>query len=296
MTLARPPRDLPVDTFSTLPSWAVAGRHATDEDLVFSSGAALAHLHVAMSRDDVPLELVRARLALTAAEACVVLTGRPERRAELRDAVVLLRPGDHPGPAGLIFQQWQRAVARPVSVPALRRAVPEALAPHLPVWLAAAQGGPVRRAAAVLDAVLADHPGQEATALILADAALARGMGWTHPVPLLATGIKPRALRLRGEELTEACHAALIRATITTLPLMADLTRAAARLAEIAPKLRAKGAGAAVEVFLTRDALAPAALKPLMSDRAARRLCDRLVDLGGVRELTGRDTFRIYGV
>ena len=33
-----------------------------------------------------------------------------------------------------------------------------------------------------------------------------------------------------------------------------------------------------------------------MSDRAARRLCDRLVALGAVRELTGRDTFRLYGV
>jgi hypothetical protein len=33
-----------------------------------------------------------------------------------------------------------------------------------------------------------------------------------------------------------------------------------------------------------------------MSDRAARRLCDRLVALGALRELTGRDSFRLYGV
>ena len=47
--------------------------------------------------------------------------------------------------------------------------------------------------------------------------------------------------------------------------------------------------------LLRRDALAPAALT-FMSDRAARRLCDRLVSLGAARELTGRDTFRLYGL
>ena len=47
-------------------------------------------------------------------------------------------------------------------------------------------------------------------------------------------------------------------------------------------------------MFLSNDALVPAALP--LSDRAARRFCDRLVDLGVVRELTGRDTFRLYGV
>jgi hypothetical protein len=76
--------------------------------------------------------------------------------------------------------------------------------------------------------------------------------------------------------------------------LAVDLARRAALLKEVAPKLRAKGAGAAVDMFLTQDAVAPAALP--LPDRAARRLCDRLVDLGAIRELTGRDTFRLYGV
>ena len=65
---------------------------------------------------------------------------------------------------------------------------------------------------------------------------------------------------------------------------------------EVGPKLRAKGADEAVGLFLGQDAVAPATLTSLRSDRAARRFCDRLVELSAVRELTGRDTFRLYGI
>ena len=114
-------------------------------------------------------------------------------------------------------------------------------------------------------------------------------------LPLLALTLKPRDLRLRGDDLRLACHRAVVSAVGQALPLAGDLARAAARLRAVAPKLRAKAAGRAVDLFLSRDALVPGALA-FMSDRAARRLCDRLVALGAVRELTGRDTFRLYGV
>ena len=114
-------------------------------------------------------------------------------------------------------------------------------------------------------------------------------------LPLLALTLKPRDLCLRGDDLRLACHRAVVFAVGQALPLAGDLARAAARLRAVAPKLRAKAAGRAVDLFLSRDALVPGALA-FMSDRAARRLCDRLVALGAVREMTGRDTFRLYGV
>ena len=51
-----------------------------------------------------------------------------------------------------------------------------------------------------------------------------------------------------------------------------------------------------VDALLADDAVAPAGHVGGMSDRARRRLFDRLVSLGAVRELTGRATFRLYGL
>jgi hypothetical protein len=93
-----------------------------------------------------------------------------------------------------------------------------------------------------------------------------------------------------------ACRKAIVTAAVDLTRVAADLSRRSARLRAIASKLRAKGSEDAVALFLSRDAVAPAALTSLRSDRAARRFCDRLVELEVVRELTGRDTFRLYGI
>jgi hypothetical protein len=238
--------------------------------------------------------LLRDRLSLRATEACVAFSGRPERARELRDVVHLLRPGDLPGPAGETCLAWRRATERPVAVQALVRALPELQGDQIARWLDAGQGAAVSRAAMVLEAVLNDAPRAEAPALVLADATLAQALGWDHVVPLLAAGLKCADMRKRGEDLRSACHRALVSSAVDAVRLSTDLARRAAHLKAVAPKLRAKGAQAAVAIFLTQDAVAPAALP--LPDRSARRLCDRLVDLGAVRELTGRDTFRLYGI
>ena len=294
MTFARPDHSSDLDTLPRMPAWVTSARAETLEDVAFLSGAALNHLHVVLGRAEVPQALLRDRLALRAAEACVAFSGRPERAGDLRDAVHLLRPGDLPGPGGETYLAWRRAVERPVSIKALGRALPTLEQGQIATWLDAGQGAPVGRAAMVLEAVFRAAPRAEVAALILAEAALAQALGWEHLVPLLAPGLKRADLRKQGDDLRLASHRAIIPSVIEAARHAADLARRAAHLKAVAPKLRAKGAGDAVEMFLTRDAVTPSALP--LPDRAARRLCDRLVDLGAVRELSGRDTFRLYGV
>ncbi len=279
-----------------LPEWVTSARPETPEDVAFLSGSALSHLHLVVSRDDVPQALLRQRLALRAAEACLTRSGRPERAGELRDAVGFLHPGDAPGPAGEVALSWRRAVERPVSVKALHRALPGISKEQIAVLLDAGQGGPAAQSAAVLETVLAKKPHEQAMALILAEAVLSQALGWNHLVPLLAIGLKRSDLRKKDDDLRLACHRAMVTSAVEVTQLAVDLAHRAARLNSVVPKLRAKGAGEAVALFLTRDAVAPGTLTSLTSDRAARRFCDRLVELGAARELTGRDTFRLYGL
>ncbi len=233
--------------------------------------------------------------SVSAAEVCAGLAGRREGTGALRDALHLTKAGDDPGPAGRVLRQWSQAVARPISVAGLARALEGMTPERIALSLDATGGTPVDRAARVIEAVLTDSLRAETEALILAEAVLSKALRQDHVLPRISLGLKARDLRLRGDNLRLACHRAVAEGVRQAVPPAAELARAAARLQAVAPKLRARGAARAVDLFLSRDALAPGALA-FMSDRAARRLCDRLVALGAVRELTGRDTFRLYGV
>lgn len=296
MINAAPPTRDHIDPIRAVPRWITAARPKTLEEAAFLSGAALAHLHSVVTRDAVPGPLWRARLAVMAAEACVKMSGRREDAGALRDAVNLLRPGDSPGPAGAVLHTWLRAVSRPVSPGHLSAAIDGVSAADVADRLDAPGGSAVTRAARTIAAVLDADPRAEMAALILADAALSRTLGWTRVVPCLSLGLGSREMRLRDDALRHACHRAAVAGAGIAVPLAADLSRRAERLRSAVPRLRASGAGRAVDLLLSRDAIAPVAFCGFMSDRAARRLCDRLVELGVVRELTGRDSFRLYGV
>ena len=114
-----------------------------------------------------------------------------------------------------------------------------------------AKGGtPVERAANVMEAVLEGNPRAETEAPILADAVLAQSNCQTRILLLQALSLKPHDLRLRGEDLRLACYRAVVSGVGSAVPVAADMVRAAVRLRAESPRLRAKGAEKAVEMFL----------------------------------------------
>ncbi|SEM24674.1 Protein of unknown function, partial [Roseovarius azorensis] len=142
---------------------------------------------------------------------------------------------------------------------------------------------------------------------LFSDFVLARAIKWRQALPVSAQRLTKKALRdlASDEKKAElAVQVRILESIEETIRLARDLAPRAEALRAVAPKLRAKRSGAAVDVFLTEDAVAPASmLSPCirgtsipMTDRAARRFCDRLVELGVAHELTGRPTFRLYGI
>ena len=316
MKTAAKPVTSGIQTIPLLPHWVTSVQGQTPDSVAFTSGAALAMLDMVLhdSAEILPAELLRNRLALRAAEACLKLEGRRDSEADIRDAFYLVRAGDAMGPAGDMFARWRKVgnigLKRADWLARLRLCVPVRVAQDLPEWSDAvmaggsATGGPLAQAVKMIGLVLAVFPREEASALICGDVVLARALGWAYPVPLLGMHLRRWELQATGDELSRACHRAVTKGAQDAVRLAHDLVRCAQRLRAVAPKLRAKGSDAAVALFLREDAVLPSAmLAPRiqgtsipMTDRAARRLCDRLVELGVVRELTGRSMFRLYGV
>ncbi|MEH6740014.1 MAG: DUF1403 family protein [Sulfitobacter sp.] len=300
----------------TLPSW-IFDHQTPDclEDAAFSSGAALSLLHVLLCDPNtaVPVDLLRSRLALRAAVHGSKIEGRAVTEAELRDAYLLTVPGDAMGPDGDML-----AFCRAGTAISLRHAgwkerlqvlLKEDMQEYLPDWIVHAEdasASPVARSVLILTDIVHAFPRQEAVALMCADIILARTLGWERPLPLFGLSVNRKTLRAasEGEDVRVSCHIAISRTAQDAVRLAHDLARRAARLRAVAPKLRSKGSDEAITLFLSEDAVLPSSmLSPTirgsstsMTPRSARRFCERLIELGVVRELTGRPTFRLYGV
>jgi len=134
-----------------------------------------------------------------------------------------------------------------------------------------------------------------------ADCVLAQRLKWPFALPLLAAPLFAGGGRRAAGDVGDGAEGAIVfayaKAAARACDLSAELGRRAQTLQDAAPKLRAKGAPAALEALLDEDSLsASSKIGGKLSERGARRLFDRLVSLGAVRELTGRATFRLYGL
>ncbi len=300
-------------------AWARPGgsfRENSEAEALYFAGAALSALDSAAKSDPPWAGVWRRRLALKSAAAVAAnLLNRREDEAALRDAVALARPGQEFGPAGRVYSAFRTLCGpgdpfRAKRLAAVAADLQAPIDPQKAAEIAAAlreTGGRGRpapiAAAAAAEAVIALKPDAEPLAIFCADAALARTLSWPTPLPLLASelflrratgeGRRPRPGEAGWGKLVALAYA---RAALAALELAQDLSRRAARLADAAPKLRAKGKTGAVEALLADDAVSAAAPIAGLSDRARRRLFERLVALGGARELTGRPTYRLYGL
>ena len=212
--------------------------------------------------------------------------GRTEDEAALRDAFHLSRPGGDPGPAGKFLlasrelgqrptRQWRSsfdAAAEVLGVPhdeALEEALEAAeacAASARPAPFAAARAFALARRALTSSAGRPSPGGRggegELLAAWLADAVLAQRLNWPFALPLLAAPLFAGRRTARwgrdvadGAETTRVVFA-YAKAAAGAVDLAGDLARRAEKLEKAAPKLRAKGAGAALRALLDEDCLA----------------------------------------
>ncbi|TGS14441.1 DUF1403 family protein [Mesorhizobium sp. M2E.F.Ca.ET.209.01.1.1] len=302
----------------TVPAWALANAGAPSGcDAAFQAGAALASLDTLGRAQPAWAGAWRQRLALNCAAASMRLAGRAEDAAGLRDAWQLCPAGADPGPAGAIFGAWRQLVLQPPAVSADRLAKVaellglawdnEALADLCTQIeeLAGSQRPAPFVAAAIAAHVVATRPDAELFAWWLADLVLAQSLRWPRPLPLLmAQAFGPpfraqaggRRIRPGEKGFERAVCVALVQGAVEACRLASELSRRAEKLLSVAPKLRARGAGDVIFLLLNEDAVAGSLVTKNLSRFAARRLFERLQQLEAVRELSGRTSFRLFGL
>lgn len=323
---------VPQKAVSLSAPWA-RGQNLASQDLAsmseaeaaFFAGAALQSLDGLVRDEPDWAGMWRARMALKAAAVSSSLLGQGQEEGSLRDAICLTRPGGDPGPAGRVLLAWRKLGRHStgvdqellVAVADLFGGRPDGDFAKVTTHIEAlAQSGGIGPFAAIdaAEHIAGVYPALTAPAELLgfwlADLVLASRLKWPRPVPLLVSqaqksffraGADGRRLRMGEAGWRKACLIAFALAAQEAGDAAADAARRTERLKMVAPKLRAKGSARIVEALLQDDALLPSAWagafpEHAMTDRAVRRLFERLVTLGAVRELTGRSTFRLYGL
>ncbi|MCF1470054.1 DUF1403 family protein [Agrobacterium vitis] len=315
---SRAPTSEPPSSWSPrLPGWAfLRDRDIPESDAAFSAGIALKSLDD-LIRGDLPwLGCWRDRLALKSAAIAAKMCGRSEDEHALRDALLLTAPGDDPGPAGKLFLAT-RMLSRQtgtITTPFIQELAAlldlrwdnglAAIPDMVDSAMQSARAVPFV-AVDLIVAICALRPDTEVLALGLADVVLSQKLKWPKPVPVLLPerfGPSFRTIggrgRVRAGEPTypKAICLALVDGVDAALRSAVDINQRAARLLAVAPKVRTKGAEPVIRRMLNEDAVLASAPGSGLSRWAANRLFERLESFEAVRELSGRSSFRVFGL